>query len=285
MAFIDAAKIPATGHPRIDTSHRALAEQVNALYEMWQAGAPQADVLRALDLLVRAVGRHFAEEEEIGAAAGYDGLERHAARHRDLLGRLTELVESLRGAEGYRDLTIDVFALIDTLLYEHEIIDDQDYWLLFRDGVPDPRPGGGRRPLIVWDARLETGVPEVDRDHQGLVDLLNRLDGALAGHAPEAAVAALLGRVRDHTRAHFAREEAMMTAAEARDLDTHRILHEHLLEDLERVMVQHAEGRYLDLEDLLQTYLKFWLIDHIRNVDARALKAAKAREASEPAAG
>lgn len=287
MAFIDAAKIPPTGHPRIDAGHREMAEQVNSLYEMWQSGAPHADVVRSLDLLLRVVGRHFAEEEEIGRAIGYDGMDRHQGRHRELLGELTTLVDGLRGATGYSDRAIDAFALIDSLLYEHEIVDDQDYWLLFHDGVP-AEAAPADQPLIALDEGLSTGIAAVDRDHEALVDLINALARSLRADAGPATVRDLLDRLVDHSRRHFAKEEAMMEAADAPGLEGHRILHEHLLSDLDAVIAQYGAGRYADLEDLLQTYLKFWLIDHIRNVDARTLPGAsgfRAPEAAEPGEG
>jgi hemerythrin len=274
MAFIDAAKIPATGHPRIDAGHQRMAEEVNRLYELWQGGASQERVLRSFAELLRVVGRHFAEEEEIGRIAGYEGVEQHAARHRDLLEELTDLLDRVRSVGGYGDLTIDAFALIDTLLYEHEIVDDQDFWLLFRNGVPE-RPEVEPQ-LIVWDHRLATGIAVIDDDHKVLVELLNRLSSALGEKAPGSTVGRLLERVMEHTTQHFAREEEMMAEAGSPGLENHRILHETLVNDLKSVMARQAEGQYVDLEDLLQTYMKFWLIDHIRNVDARTLPGANA---------
>lgn len=289
MAFIDAGRIPATGHPRIDAGHEELAGQINSLYERWREGAPQDDILRHLDLLVRAIGRHFAEEEDIGRQVGYRYLAEHQARHVSLLAELTDLVEDMRSDASGRDRAIDVFTVIDSLLYEHEIVDDQDYWLLFRDGLPEvPQPSG----VIDWGADLRTGLPDIDADHQGLIDLLNRLSTALGTAAPPSAVGYLLNRVLEHSQAHFAREERMMAEADAPSLDTHRALHAHLLDDLQGVIERHARGEYPNLHDLLHGYLKYWLIDHIRNVDAVSIPVrleakgledeAKGPEASEP---
>ncbi len=279
MAFIDASKIPATGHPRIDAGHKDLADRVNSLYEMWQAGAGHPEIVRASDLLVRAVGRHFAEEEEIGAKAGYDGLDRHAALHRELLGRLSGMVEDLRRSTGYGDMAIDVFSLIDTLLYEHEIVDDQDFWLVFRDGAGDAGEPSGRRLLVVWDGRLETGVREVDEDHRDLVEWLNRLDTVV-----DAEVGDVLSAILSHTEEHFFREEALMEACDAPNLEAHRSMHSELLVDLRAVVRRHAEGLENGLGQDVQSYLKFWFLDHIRHVDAPVMKAIRSREGAEQAA-
>lgn len=283
MKFIDAERIPPTGHPRIDAGHRDLAEQVNDLYELWQQGVPQDRILHQFDLLLRVVGRHFAEEEDIGRQCGFECLSQHQARHAALMADLTEMVERVRAGTGYHDLTIDVFDCIDTLLYEHEIVDDQDFWLLFRDGLPDE---GREGDLILWTADMETGLDCIDADHRALVDLLNRLAAALGGDAPDRAVRYLLNRVLEHSKAHFALEEGMMERAGAPGLETHRALHQHLLKDLLAIIDHHAAGAYADLDHLMHNYLKYWLIDHIRNVDAvylpRVPEEARGREDEEP---
>ena len=64
--------------------------------------------------------------------------------------------------------------------------------------------------LIVWRKEFETGVAEVDHEHQELVDLINELHAQLGGDATKETVSRFLGEVFAKISAHFALEETVM---------------------------------------------------------------------------
>lgn len=129
MSFIDPKKIPALGHDAIDAAHRALATQINRLYADWLEDISPDRLKRAFADLIPVIAHHFAEETAIVAAKGFHDDGAHAATHESLLAELSEAVASFIVGNGSSD-AIDVFNLIATLLFEHEVLDDQDYWLL-----------------------------------------------------------------------------------------------------------------------------------------------------------
>ncbi len=283
--FIDVSRIPATGHPRIDQAHRDLADMVNGLFEQWRSGVDGAELKGGFDRFLRAVGRHFAEEEDIAAAAGCLNVPEHAGKHNALLAALTAHVQALADLTESRagDRCIDLFSLIDQMLYEHEMLDDQEFWpvLSAAGQQPDVRADV---PLILWGCALETGHAELDRQHHTLVKLLNGLDAMVRRQAPAAEACELLGRILDHTRCHFQWEERQMAGIRAPGAAAHRMLHAQLLADLSEVI---AAANGVPTVDLTR-HLKFWFIDHIRYVDgdlARALNAkaaASVRPGQEP---
>ncbi|MGC2855281.1 hemerythrin domain-containing protein [Novispirillum sp. DQ9] len=269
--FIDVGRIPSIGHPRIDDAHRSLAEAVNILFEQWRSGVSSADLRAGFELFLRAAARHFAEEEEIAAAAGCPGVDLHARKHRALLEALTRQIHALTGKDGagaQGDQRIDVFSLIDAMLHEHEILDDQEFWpVLHVQGCEVPPPAAG--PLIAWSTCLDTGQPEVDRQHRILAELLNGLDRAIGVGAPVGEVAVLLDRVVEHARCHFRWEERQMAAAGTDDAGLHALLHDQLLDDLGGILGAVREGgagRQADLAGL-PGRLRIWFVDHIIHVD------------------
>jgi hemerythrin len=131
--------------------------------------------------------------------------------------------------------------------------------------------------LFRWRDAWCVGVPAMDRDHQGLAKLL----GALAGHCGEPGGAAVvpppsrprllhrLALLVDETRDHFAREEALMRAADDPDYAEHRAEHGLLraeLTDLVREITARGDQR-LDPETF--GALKAWFLGHILDTDRR----------------
>lgn len=287
--FIDVGRIPPIGHPRIDDAHRALAEAVNSLFEQWRGGASAADIRAGFELFLRAVGRHFREEEEIAAAAGCPGVDRHAARHRALLEALTRQIHALTSTEepaGQGDRRIDLFSLIDAMLYEHEILDDQEFWpILHRLGDGGPAVAGGT--VIEWTAALTTGHAEMDRQHRTLAEMLNALAAAVAAGAGRDEVAALVGRVIELARCHFQWEERQMERAGLPDAGVHALLHAQLLADLEAILDLLGRGEAVT-RAVVPGRLRIWFTDHVTHADgevAAALLATGDAAAREAAAG
>lgn len=64
--------------------------------------------------------------------------------------------------------------------------------------------------MLVWSEQFETGVEEVDTDHQRLVKALNHLEELLQRGAASKAVFDLLDFLGRYADQHFKREEACM---------------------------------------------------------------------------
>lgn len=266
MPFIDPLLIPPTGNSRIDAGHQELAERINALYEKWQNGVAGRALCDDLERLVRAIGRHFIEEEAIVREQGFDDRAAHSARHKVLLKELTQEIRKIPDAGA--EQVINVFRMIDMLIYEHEVLDDQEYWELF-GGQSENTPARPAPELVLqWSESFATGLEAVDRDHRLLIALLNHLHDILARGASHEQVGRVLRKVLEHTESHFAWEEAYIAQNGFPGLDTHRLLHQDLLKDLHQLLQDHANGRFDSLDDLLFNYLKYWLVDHIVHVDS-----------------
>jgi len=80
-------------------------------------------------------------------------------------------------------------------------------------------------PLICWNSRFNTGHAQIDAQHEGLVDLLNRFAADVECHGSEHT--ALFEMFKTALRAHFAYEEAALLAMGIgpKLLDAHIIHH------------------------------------------------------------
>jgi hemerythrin len=81
----------AVGHPDIDADHKRLIAIIND-FERMVENSPKERALHEVLVSLHDYARvHFAREEELQAAAGYSGLERHRREHQALLHSVKEM--------------------------------------------------------------------------------------------------------------------------------------------------------------------------------------------------
>ena len=119
-----------------------------------------------------------------------------------------------------------------------------------------------------WDSsRFALGVPDMDREHQGIVRLMNSLHRLHQAGAGAPVVAKALAEFLRYTAEHFVDEEAYMRAIHYPDLPAHAAEHAQLTTRVNVFREEFlAKGRLGD--DFFQ-FLKTWLKAHICDVDAR----------------
>ena len=123
---------------------------------------------------------------------------------------------------------------------------------------------------INWDKRYETGLPEVDKQHHFLMDLISRFGNELcqAGTINWEAVNQVFAEVVDYSHYHFAEEEKLM-ADSGLDPD-YQQYHAHLHKDfIEQIHLMHSELQQKSVEsaERLHHFLMHWLVYHILGID------------------
>lgn len=122
--------------------------------------------------------------------------------------------------------------------------------------------------VFKWNAKYETGLPEVDAQHRGLVEIINHLgDQRIDGGSP-AELEATLGKLAAYARFHFETEDALMrsTGISAEHLADHSRTHELFLSEIKEIAAQ-AGGDVMVAVDRLLQYLVKWLAFHILGQD------------------
>ena len=120
---------------------------------------------------------------------------------------------------------------------------------------------------IVWDPSFETGIAEVDAQHQHLVVIINELVDAI-GRAPAGTLKGIVSQLKNYAQFHFQTEEKIMEAAGYDGLPDHRDEHAQfvdqiLLFDLDVILA--SEGLAWDMFH----FLKGWLTNHILVIDKK----------------
>ncbi len=121
-----------------------------------------------------------------------------------------------------------------------------------------------------WDSNFETGLDDVDHQHQNLVNLINRFGELifLQKSAPISDIETVLGELVAYTQYHFLEEEKMMViqGLDSRFIEHHIQLHLEFLQEVQKMQAG-VVLRNLNAAQPMMKYLVHWLAFHILGVD------------------
>ena len=127
--------------------------------------------------------------------------------------------------------------------------------------------------LVEWKDEYRIGIPAVDFEHRGLIDLINNLHSDLSGNPDKAEVLACLGEIYARISAHFALEERVMRERRYDQYLDHKEDHERLLDEIRDIMDRSEAETGFDHASALSHELGDWFAVHFRTKDARLHKA------------
>ena len=116
--------------------------------------------------------------------------------------------------------------------------------------------------LFPWRAEYSVGVPMVDRQHMGLIKLINDLHSAMTAGKGKEALGPILDDLIRYTERHFADEEAMLRAKGYSGLTAHQSVHVDLTNQVYDLRAKFRTSRLAITIEVMQ-FLKSWLADHI----------------------
>ncbi len=105
--------------------------------------------------------------------------------------------------------------------------------------------------------------PEMDSTHREFVDLLVR-----AQRAPDAELQQCIGRLLEHTRAHFEHESGMMNACGLSSCAEHEAEHHRILAELGRMGARAEGGRTAFVRAYLAEAMPDWFRTHLATMDS-----------------
>lgn len=108
--------------------------------------------------------------------------------------------------------------------------------------------------LFIWNDDYSVGDETLDRQHQNLFDLGNKIQKADKSEARKYVMS-----LYKYIRTHFDREENHMKSMGFPWVDEHRLKHEELIENLNRL------SKDFDPDNLkeLAAFLHEWLVTHV----------------------
>ncbi|WP_457642173.1 bacteriohemerythrin [Persephonella sp.] len=122
--------------------------------------------------------------------------------------------------------------------------------------------------LIEWNEELELGIPEIDKQHKKLVDMLNEFYTEMEeGHKKEAAEY-FLKELEEYLTYHLDYEEKFMEEIGFPDLENHKKTHEMFKALYLEVKERYLNGDEKALRELI-AFAFSWLFSHIMKTDKK----------------
>ena len=116
---------------------------------------------------------------------------------------------------------------------------------------------------------MDTGVRQIDLQHQELVRLINEMERAHAAGQSSMALDDILPSLTTYALFHFGDEELLLAqVAEGTAYAEHHLKeHRSFVDEIQRLIASRASQSDSDLVEVLTRYLADWLVQHISGTD------------------
>ncbi|MBS97900.1 MAG: hemerythrin HHE cation-binding protein [Oceanospirillaceae bacterium] len=114
-----------------------------------------------------------------------------------------------------------------------------------------------------FDSQYQLGDPEMDTTHKAFIELCTKTEAASG-----AEFQSLFSELFEHTKTHFADEEARMQASNFSAYGEHRADHQRILGDMERFNQRVQAGRLPMAKAWLGDSLPAWFDLHSKTMDS-----------------
>lgn len=128
--------------------------------------------------------------------------------------------------------------------------------------------------VLVWTDKMSVGIDTIDKDHQVIFSLLNKV--AHCG-IEEMSLDEIIEELINYTHYHFQREEAIMEVCGYPDLKRHHEMHHNHIAQITNLAEIWRKERDPKLLHKLQLFLRNWLIEHAMKVDTTIAPYAKGK--------
>lgn len=120
-----------------------------------------------------------------------------------------------------------------------------------------------------WKSEYETGVAEIDHQHQTIVQLVTEFEAAVKAKRHWSSLHSLITGAKDYARFHFAVEESLMQIFSYPELPAHRSEHRFVLERIADFEARVLKG---EMRDYLIPGLRTWLLGHFLDGDRQFME-------------
>lgn len=120
--------------------------------------------------------------------------------------------------------------------------------------------------IFIWSDDLRIGVDAIDKDHQILLSLTNKIS---SGFCTETSLNNLITDLVEYTQYHLEREEMIMEVCGYPRLKKHRKCHQKLIDKINDLARDWHENKDPDIRHRFGYFLRDWLVTHIKAEDAK----------------
>lgn len=122
--------------------------------------------------------------------------------------------------------------------------------------------------FMEWNEKLSTGIREIDKQHEKLVEQINVLHSAMRERKAKEVLGKILEELKAYTKYHFSTEEKAFERYNFSDKISHTKKHNDLIKQLDEIIDQYKAGSLAISINLLD-FLHKWVSEHIQKDDMK----------------
>jgi hemerythrin len=126
-------------------------------------------------------------------------------------------------------------------------------------------------PSLEWKSSYSVGIPEFDRHHHHLFDILNRANDACLLTKQKDVFYSIVTELAEYASYHFSVEEKLMGRSFYPDIVAHckeHAIYISKINELRDIVSQDADDCTIELVELTR-FLQDWLCHHILEIDMK----------------
>lgn len=127
---------------------------------------------------------------------------------------------------------------------------------------------GDYKNLLDWDESFELDIDIIDSQHRRLVDIVNKLNGAMSQGQGNNVLSEIFNDLKGYTVEHFKTEEELFDEHGYEETDQHKKIHADLVGKVLEFEEQFKSGKVAMSRDLME-FLRDWLTNHIKGTDKK----------------
>ncbi len=118
-------------------------------------------------------------------------------------------------------------------------------------------------PFLEWTPEMSVGVDSIDKDHQHLVGILNRLGTALRENKDQQMLGDILNDLISYTSYHFKREEELFAQTAYPAAAAHIKEHYELTRRTNELQAEYRFGATQELAAKVLAFVTSWFMNHV----------------------
>ena len=122
--------------------------------------------------------------------------------------------------------------------------------------------------LVTWDTSFSVNVEMIDKQHQMLFQIVNKLNNAMLNGNEKETIGKLINKLITYAAMHFAREEDYFDTLGYPETDVHKNQHNEFEKKVSVFEADFTADRQGLSQDIMQ-FLSNWLVEHIKGSDKK----------------
>lgn len=116
--------------------------------------------------------------------------------------------------------------------------------------------------IIKWRESYSTGITSLDRQHENLIELINKLYKVIIKEESSDSVEDVLSKLTEYAEKHLREEEAILETNGYPESANHIALHQSYLDEVKTLMIKVKKDKEVAVRDTY-SFLRQWWLGHI----------------------